>query len=523
MSIERFGDVEIFRPSQEMENLIGEKAKIHLLSRFAPAEYRGSKAANAVIQHQFKFYEGLLRPIISKLTSRGAAEFLLFQFDEAGRLLHGNGILDLSERERWKHIQPLFRRAIKYLVELICLRASNSEPKLSQSEALFAMESALICVESMIHFAMASDEVHSIYPDNCIVKIFDNSPVDFITIKADGAYADYNKILLDRIVRDRESRDRFVESPQFDNHTATHQKYLDEAFRQSFGLSYGEFIEAIRAVIEGCQPSLHPNSFPTLFVHRDKVIDQLAKSNRSRAAIERAIDGFSLTAVNLTAEKRVVWNPKQESRAYRRGFFVFPHETGPHLAFSREMAKESLTQLVCWVCFKHLPTEWRTQETLKALDNLSSAASEWFEIIVCRHFQSLGITGQRMHRTIGSASGQIKIPTAVGEIDFLGYHPQQKLLVLAEAKMTMTGLEARYWRDDLDEFVFRKMLWVEENRNAISSALGFGDVEAVGTVMLTLYPCIARMLIPDFPCVSITEFMLDYERQSKWPYPVKIF
>jgi hypothetical protein len=295
-------------------------------------------------------------------------------------------------------------------------------------------------------------------------------------------------------------------------------------------MSYGEFIAAIRGVIEGCQPSLHPRSFPTLFVQRGQVLDELTKfiPSRPRASIERAIDGFSISPANLKADQRVVWNPKQESRAYRRGFFVFPHETGPHLAFSREMAKESLMQLVFWVCFKRLPVEWRTPETLKALDGLSLAASEWFEGIICRNLQSLGILGQRRHRTLGSGHSQIQIPDAVGEIDFLGYHAEQKLLVLAEAKMVMTGLEARYWRDDLDEFVFRsgsyaerfrrKLTWVAENRHAISAALGFSPAVEVGCAMLTLYPCIARAFIPDFPCVSVTEFMLDYERARRWPY-----
>jgi hypothetical protein len=258
------------------------------------------------------------------------------------------------------------------------------------------------------------------------------------------------------------------------------------------------------------------------------VLDELIKFNPSRPAIERAIDGFSISPAHLKSDKRVVWNPKQESRAYRRGFFVFPHDSGPHLAFSREMAKESLMQLVFWVSFKRLPAEWKTSETHKALDSLSHAASEWFEGVVCRNLQSLGIVGQRAHRTIGTGSRQIQIPDAVGEIDFLGYQPQQKLLVLAEAKMVMTGLEARYWRDDLDEFVFRagsyaerfrrKLIWVTENRHAISEALGFDSAVEVGSTMLTLYPCIARTFISDFPCVSVTEFMLDYERKRQWPY-----
>jgi hypothetical protein len=530
ITFEQFGDVRIFRPSHGTESFIRRRGRAHLFSRFSPGEYRGAEAANAVIQHQFKFYENLLQPMIPQLASRGAAEFLLFQYDEAWRLLHGNGILDLQERQRWASIEPIFKRAIKYLVELICLTQFDAAAKPTLDQAVFAMETALVCAESMVDLGQQSDTAHAVFPDDCFVRVFDSGPLDF-EIGVDGKYAGFDRALSERVKRDRNSRNRFVGSPQFDYHTATHQKYLDDPFNRSFGMSYGEFIYAIRAVIEGCQPSLHPRSFPTLFISRGQVLDEIRKFNPSRPpeAIERVIDGFSISPANLKAEKRVIWNSKQESRAYRRGFFVFPHESGPHLAFSREMAKESLMQLVFWVCFKRLPAEWRTSETLKALDDLSHAASEWFEGVVCRNLQSIGIVGQRAHRTIGTGRRKIQIPVDVGEIDFLGYHPQQKLLILAEAKMVMTGLEARYWRDDLDEFVFRagsyaerfrrKLRWVTENRHAISEALGFDPPAEVGSAMLTLYPCIARTFISDFPCVSVTEFMLDYERERRWPYP----
>ncbi len=470
--------------------------------------------------------------MIPQLASRGAAELLLSQYDEAWRLLHGKGILDLSERQRWEAIEPEFKRAIKYLVELICLTEFDSTARPTLDEALFATETALVCAESMVNLGQQSDTAHAVFPDDCVVRIFAEGPLDY-EITVEGKYAGFDRNLSERIKRDRNSRDRFVGFPQFDHHTATHQKYLDAPFTQSFGMSYGEFIAAIRAVIEGCRPSLDPKSFPTLFVHRGRVLDELAKSNppRPAEAIQRAIDGFSVSPAILKADKRVLWNPKQESRAYRRGFFVFPHETGPHLAFSHEMAKESLMQLVFWVCFKRLPPEWRTPATLKALNALSHGASEWFEGVVARNLQSLGFVGKRVNRIVGSGNDQVEIPDAVGGIDFLGYNPQQKLLVVIESKMVMTGLEARYWRDDIDEFVSapnsyayrfrRKISWVEENRKLIASAMGFEAAPEVRAAMLTLYPCIAKIFIPDFPCVSITEFMLDYERMKQWPYANK--
>jgi hypothetical protein len=524
-----FGDVQIFRPSHAAERAFRESAREHLLTRFSPGEYRGVEAANAVIQHHFTFYEKLLRPLISKLASPDAAEFLLFQYDEAARIFHSHGILDLRERETWMEIEPIFTRAIKYLVEAMCLEASTTRPSIGREEAIMAMESALICAESMVGLSQASELVHSVFPDDCVARVFDTER-PHLSIGVEGPHSGCDKAFSERVIRDRESRKQFVGFPQFDNHTATHQRYLDDAFRQSFGINYGEFIAAIIAVVDGCQPSLHPNALPGLFVHRGRVIEELAKSGRPQTAIERAIDGFSVSPENLAAEGRVIWKPKQENRAYRRGFYIFPHETGPHLAFSRAMARQNLFHLVSWVCFKHLPVEWETPATRDAAEGLSRAAGDWFEEVVCRNLNAVGVLGQRAHRTVGSGQQRMRVPEPVGEIDFLGYQPQEKLLVLIEAKMVMTGLEPRYWRDDLDRFVFRsgsyaerfrrKLSWVAENRCAISAALGFDAVAQVGAAMLTLYPCIARAFISDFPCVSLTEFMLDYEQKSRWPYPL---
>jgi hypothetical protein len=528
MGFESFGGVQIFRPSNEVEAAIRDRARSHLFSAFKPGVYRGAEAANRIIHHQFAIYERLLRPLMSKLVSRGAAEFLLFQYDQAWQLLHGKGILDLREREHWAWIEPRLKRAIKFLVELICM----ADPAAAQNvrdrhEAQIVTESALACAESMVDLAMESDLVHSVFPHDCVVRIFDSGPYDF-TIKIEGAFADYDQTFSNRVIRDREARDRFVPWPQFDNHTVTHQRFLDDPFRDAFGMTYGEFIAALISIIDGSQPSLHPSAVPTLFVNRTHVIDELAKSGRQRAAIERAVEGFSITRNSLIAGERVVWKPKQESRAYRRGFFVLPHEDGPHLAFSREMARESLVQLVNWVSYKHLPKEWRTKMTTKALEPLSRDAGIWFEQVVRLQLGDVGILGKGARKTIGSGALRLNIPDVVGELDFLGYQPEERLLVVAEAKMVMTGLEAPYWRDDLNEFVFRygsyaerfrrKLLWTSTQREPICAALGVDHADAVGGVMLTLYPCIASAFISDFPCISVTEFMLDYEERGRWPY-----
>jgi hypothetical protein len=528
---ERFGETDIFRPSSSVEHAIRQRAIEHLFARFSPGEYRGAAAANAVIQHQFTFYERLIKPVLPRLAVLDAVDFLLFQYDQANRILHGRDLLDLRERERWMWIEPIFKRAIKYLIELICIESAKSNrprPRVSRTDALFSMETAVICAENMVNLAQNSERVHSVTPDEALVRIFFGDRSLDYEITAEGTSSGFDRIFWERIRRDREYRDKVVGFPQFDNHTATHQEYLDDAFSSSFGMPYGDFIWAIRALIEGSRPSLAPNGFPTLFIHREQAVSELARSGRPRKALERAIDGFSVSPTNLEAERRVVWNPKQEARAYRRGFFLFPHELGPHLAFSKAMAQEALIQLVNWVSYRWLPVEWRTPLTQRALVDLSRAGGEWFENVVCQNLRASGITGQRRHRTIGTGEKSIRIPDAVGEIDFLGYEPREKLIILVESKMTMTGLEARYWRDDIHEFVFgsnsyatkfrKKLAWVRHHAGVISNALGVPADARVAAAMLTLYPCIAGQFIKDFPCVSIAEFRLDFERKGKWPY-----
>lgn len=520
-----FGDTHIFRPSADVETSIRWSAREHLLSRYPAGEYHGTKAANDIVQHQFRFYEKCLRPVVEQLPSRDTLDFLLSQYDDSARILHGNNISDPTQRESWSRIEPMFRRAIKYIAEMLCVESFSARKGLNGPKAVVALETAIVCAESMVHLAHESDLVHSIFPDDCTVSVRDKGPV-YCNIAITGVHSGYDRAFEARIIRDRQSRGRFVPFPQFDNHTDTHARYLNTAFTQSFGMTYTEFIAAIVSVIDGAQPV--PNGPSSLFIPRAGVLGQLAKSGRPRQGIERAIDGFSIAATKLLQEGRAIWNPKQEHRSYRRGFYVVPHQTGLHFSFSRSMARESLIQLVTWVPYKHLPTEWQTSATVSALANLSQAAGEWFERLICERLKAVGIIGQPFQRRIGNSRGGINIPASIGGIDFLGYCQKQRLVVFVEAKMVMSGLEARYWRDDIHEFVtasdsyaerFRKKrTWLKENLNYIATALGYGQPAGLATAMLTLYPCIARQLIPDFPCVSLTEFLLDYEQDSRWPY-----
>ncbi len=122
----------------------------------------------------------------------------------------------------------------------------------------------------------------------------------------------------------------------------------------------------------------------------------------------------------------------------------------------------------------------------------------------------------------GQAS--LAIPPNVGDLDFLGFHPVRREILLIEAKMTSTGLEAQFWRDDVQQFVWRKKSyanqfrrkqeWMLGNLAAIQRLLGAPPDCNFDPRILTLYPCIAAEFIEDFRCESITEFMLGMKRQT---------
>jgi hypothetical protein len=528
MRVEKFGGAKILRWSWEIEQGMRSAARDHLLKKFRIGEYHDSETANAIIHHQFTFFAERLTALVPKFTGRDALEFVLNQYEETTQILHGQGIADPNERERWLRIEGDFRRAMKYLAELICLQAPKSASKTSRRDSYRAMDQALLCAEMLVDMAEMSHRVHGVFPDHVVATIHaSGGPIDW-EVHIGGRYAGYDVALMARTERDRNHRKDFIEGHQFDIHTDRHAEVLDSAFESCFGWSYARFISGVCRIIDGCQPA--PNGFPTLFIDRRKLIENFTDHGEPVAAVERMLAGFTVYPEKMRQEGRVVWNPKQEHRAYRRGFFEFPHETGLHLAFSREMARESLIHLVNGVCYKRLPEDWRHPQIDAALEALSRRAGLWFEDVVTKNLASLGVTGRRAKERVGLAAKAVIIPSEVGEIDFLGYEPKERLLVLAEAKMVSTGIEAKYWRDDVATFVgrkgsyvekFRKKIsWVTQQRRVLAVALGLPEDVRVAPVMLTLYPCIAKIFIDDFPCVSLTEFMLDYRTAAKWPYPL---
>jgi hypothetical protein len=95
-------------------------------------------------------------------------------------------------------IEPIFKRAIKYLIELICIESAKSNrprPRVSRTDALFSMETAVICAENMVNLAQNSERVHSVTPDEALVRIFFGDRSLDYEITAEGTSSGFDREL----------------------------------------------------------------------------------------------------------------------------------------------------------------------------------------------------------------------------------------------------------------------------------------------------------------------------------------
>ncbi len=434
----------------------------------------------------------------------------------------------------WAEHGPLIRRSLKYLAELVTKQAPIREFRLRRSDLIRNLEALLICGEMLVEMYILSDQTYGLHPDNTTLTIFPEGADLYWELEVDKSdqFAD----LAERVRLDTERRGALIPGKQpsldFDFQGAE----LDTAFQEEFGFTYREAMQALRHLADTAVV-INPKAFDVPFVHRDTIIEWWHEDRGwSEDTIARLLDGFTVTTAAMELEGRQVFKPKQEHRAYRRGFFEMPHESGLHLMWSRRMARECLLLLKDGTVFQHLPPEWRIGQINGALSKLQRKAGVWFEGQVAQVLQRLGAIGRSsLKDEIGVAADRIVIPQEVGEIDYLGYFPDERLLVLLEDKMVDSGSEPSHLRDDVSSFVTnkkpyagqlrRKVEWVRNNVKdvcrGLSSALPDNPLISptrLAAGLVTLYPSYASYFIDDYPCVALSELVTAHSEKDRWPY-----
>ena len=388
----KFQGIEIFRPSSIAELEIREASEDHLRCDFKVGRYVGRNEVNPILQHQFKFYERLLDELLPSIASRDFLEFVLYEYEIASKIesLFKDAKLTNAEAQKWLLINKSFRRAAKYLAERTVLVTPSEISRSNNPNLLSIAEKAWICAEELVNLYVVSDQTYSIFPDQTYLEILPPGESDYFCQGLTFELPDIEG----RVYLDSKNRDRFIPSPSFIFDANAHEKVIGRAFKESVGVTSIEAFEILSTIIEGALPD--PKGLPIPFVNKRAVIDNCSKLfGITKEAVGKVIAGFTISKEEMKRERREIWKPKQEYRAYRRAFFEYPFLSEPHLTFSKGMAKESFILLRKDIIFKKLPPEWITPNLKTRLDQLSNEAGNWFESVVESNLKTLGYAGVR--------------------------------------------------------------------------------------------------------------------------------
>ncbi len=531
MYLRNYGNHQLFRPDHVAEARITRSFERSIRSKFEIGTYSDIKTINNILHHCFAFFENKIGKFLPYLASRDFLQFVLYQY-ELSALIHReyiSGKLTVEESEEWRRLEPVFRRSCKYILEMVTLIQPGESASVGSTIGLPMTNELWSCAEQAVEFYLMSDQIYMVSPDGSTMTLLPPGNHPFLT-------ADTRQFpgLHEAIKEDREFSDRYI-SDSYDFDFSAHDTILGSSFLDFVGVKYKEAIGIIEAVYLKCEPA--KDGFPVFFIHRSGLIERAHElTGLPIDALERSLNGFTITKEHMEAESRVVYRPKQEYRALRRGFFRMAHATGDHLAFSKEMAKENLINLINSVVFQKFPREWINEDISNRLSKISNLAGEWFEDIVYENLRVLGFVGLKsLESYIGQGALQVTIPEHVGEIDILGYFPNRRLFLVAECKMVGASVEGNFFRGDLSDFVLgnnsyhekflRKQVWVKENIVEICKALevscDFNDSvipNRIASVMVTYYPCIAQWFINEYPCINLTQLMRKCEANDDWPF-----
>lgn len=533
MHYESFGNQQIFRPRSFVERPLLDQEAEHFFTQVTPGEYTSSTDINAAIQHLCKFYGPLLEANLQKLASRDYIEFLLSEYNASFEIemLARKGKLSEGEAARWQELGRVFRRAIKYLLERVCALKPLSQPEISDEDLLQATELVQVCAEEFVQLCILSDSTYSVFPEETRLTVF---PAGAPKLYLFEVLNERSLLMDERVEIDGLNRSRVLKGRSIDRNVDAQNEYLS-SFLQAHGVEYKDAINLLGHIVDSVPPSEGP--FEVQFFHKADLLASFSKQlGLSETVLEKVFSGFLITADQLNRDPAVIWNPKRSHRAYRRAIFEVPHADGICWAWCSGMAHEALETLIQGVVFQQFPEEWRTPEVQLELAKLDNDRGKWFEQRAEAALRAAGYEGICSIKKLQAQGAIVHLPDDVGELDYVGYSAARKHLILLECKMTMWTSEPKLWRDDLNRFLnkgrgyaakFRKKRdWLLANISPVTEALSTElkssiKAESFSCAMITFWPNIASCFIDDFPCVSLSELIVDMENKAGcWPYEI---
>jgi hypothetical protein len=531
-----FGNIQIVRPKTTSEWANKIAAEAHLRAAYEAGFYTELESINEILTYLVAFFESRLDNAITHLSSWELLHFLLHEYGVARKIvdMHRRGHLSAAEEKKWVSECQFTRRAYKFLCERVVLLSPKQTVTSSKNVATLASfyDDAIISAEQLINFSVTSDQTYHLFPDTSVFEILPKGMDHYwdLRLANESTTDSLLKKIQERIGKDAKSRDSNFKGTSFDENFQLHDSIIGDAFEEIWGIRYANAVKALASV-----PKISsPGELGICCVRRSELIHAVALNEETTLdAVEKIFSGFLLSAENMKGEARHFWNPKNEYRAYRRGMFEIGDNSDKRITWSKEMYIECWFMLLRSTAYGIVPPEWKHSSLNTPLGTLKNECGKWFERVVRDRMRSMGMEAICSRRSFGL--GPQRIESVHGEIDLVAYSEKEQLLIIGECKMTMTGAEPKFFRDELEDFVrkpkshanrFRKKLvWIQENIDsfciALDSAKEFGckiRPTHIAPVMITFIPSIASYFISDFPCVALSELVDDYKEKDRWEY-----
>jgi hypothetical protein len=173
--------------------------------------------------------------------------------------------------------------------------------------------------------------------------------------------------------------------------------------------------------------------------------------------------------------------------------------------------------------YDSLPDEWKFKKLEDATSSILNYYGHKFERYASSCLARLGLIGQSYKDNLPSG---IPIPRDVGEIDFIGFSQERKIIACFEFKNVKGSTEPRQFRNDLDKFIYdeesylikyrKKVKLVSENIDSLAAffekTVGSKmNTDYLITAIITYYPNISRYFISDYKCLSLADFEIEYK------------
>ncbi|MBN8659069.1 MAG: hypothetical protein J0M35_01810 [Candidatus Obscuribacter phosphatis] len=527
-------NIELLLPEQRSEDAVQTKIADGLRRMHSIGKYQGRTVTNHILNDLVGLYSRELDDELKEIASAELMEITLSEFSKCKYLEDKESETFVASGMIEKNLVGLrlYTRAHKYLAER-CAALNIEKPHCTDSsEFQRRFDSALICAREIVQLSGLSDQIRNeVFINHLEIRI----PPAPQKVRIDADLSAFERFESRVALNNRESA-RIFPNGTFELDMSYFESVLDPVMTQNLGYSFTNICDVLVALSEHTPPDL--DSFNDVnFLDFDAAVSYLCGGfpEITKRDIERIIGGFTISSAGLQSPNRTYYNPQEEHRALGRCFFELTMNGRPHLVWVHELFFDAFNLMRRKISHGALPKEWKDPKLAEALGKINNARGTWFEQNVLEQTKLLGLLGMRSKKELNS--GGTQVPIVPGELDYIGWSPRDSAFIFLEAKMLEWAGEPKAVKQQIDKFerpkgfkdkYLKKCEWIVQNSSAVVSELQSAGIQAAAptnlkTAFITYEPSAAASRLHEFPCVSLAEFVHDFEREGKWPYSIGVF